>query len=237
MSHEIDRSKLSFMIFPTRFPHPSYLREYQKAYECWHSIWNQALKEEMNVKEHLYSDNFTKQSHVAVIFYKEVPACLVTLNYFDLNDPVVMNDSYFKVWPEIASAKIKKEASNIMVCGNLSLCSDFRRNALGVSWKDLMFAFVVRHLKSSLFDSVVATVRLEKGMEKSAYRTGAHPIQRDLPYSIPGQRIDIVSWDRTLDETIIDKEIWSLVNFVWNNSSIIIETPSTIQKQGEKYVA
>lgn len=172
----------------------------------------------MNVKGDLYSDNFTKQSHVAIIFYENEVACLTTLNYFDLENPVVLNDSYFTVWPEITRQKIKQEAKKVMVSGNLSLNFNFRRGAMGISWKDLMFAFQVRHLKDSSYDAVVAAVRLEKGMEKSAYRTGATALARDLPYSIEGQRVDIVCWKKNLDENKIDQNIYQLVNHVWRNS-------------------
>lgn len=236
MSHDFDRSKLSFMIFPTRFPQLSYINEYHKAYECWRSVWNQALKEEMNVKDELYSDNFSRQSHIAVLFYDNEPACLITMNYMDLNDPVAMDDSYFKVWPELTRMRLKKEARNIIVTGNLTVNFNFRRGAYGQCWKKLIFAFLVRHIKSSSFDLAVGTPRLEKSVEKACYQTGARPLNRDLPYTIAGQRIDLVSWHRNLDENIIDPEIRSLVDYVWKNSLTIIHD-SSVNTQGEKYAA
>lgn len=235
MPFEIDSKKLSFMVFPTRFPKLEYLQEYQKSYQCWRQVWNQALKEEMNVKDDLYSDNFTRQSLVAVLFYDNQPASLLTLNYCDLTDPVSLDDSYFKVWPELAMAKIKKEGCNILISGNLTVNFNFRRGAYGLCWKKLIFSFLVRYLKSSPFDAVLGTPRLEKSVEKACYQTGAHTIHKNLPYTIEGQRIDLISWHRNLDESIIDPEIWSLVNLVWNNSTKIFGTSHS--EQGEKNVA
>lgn len=238
MSLELDTKKLSFMVFPTRFPEPVYLKEYQQAYQCWRSVWNQALKEEMNVMDDLYSDNFSRQSLVAVLFYDNQPASLVTLNYCDLNDPVSLDDSYFKVWPELAMRKVKKEGSKILISGNLTVNFNFRRKAYGVCWKKLIFSFLVRYLKSSPFDAVLGTPRLERSVEKACYQTGAHSIHKDLPYTIEGQRIDLISWHRNLNVAIIDPEIWSLVNYVWNNSTKIFRTDSAIyNEQGEKNVA
>jgi len=235
VSHEVDRSKISLMIFPTRFPQPSYVQEYHKAYGCWRSVWNQALKEEMNVKEDLYSDNYTRQTHVLTVFYEGEVAGLMTLNYINLKDPVAMDDSYFKVWPEFTLMKLKKEARNIIVTGSFTVNFNFRKKFHGVCWKSLICAFLVRYLKSSSFDCAVATPRLEKSVEKICYGTGAHSLHKDLPYTIEGQRIDLVSWHRNLDETIIDSEIWALVNYVWENSSRIIKTSDL--EQGEKNAA
>lgn len=237
MSHEVNPAKLSFMIFPTRFPQPSYQSEYRKAYLCWRSVWNEAFKEEMNIKEDLYSDNYTRQSHVAAVFYEGEVAGLMTLNYMDLNDPVAMDDSYFKVWPELAKMRLKKEARSAIITGNFTINFNFRKKAHGLCWKSLVCAFLVRHLKLSPFDAAVATPRLERSVEKICYGTGAHPLQQNLPYTIEGQRIDLISWHRDLDEKKIDPEIWSLVNYVWENSSTIIETLPSYSQQGDKRAA
>ncbi|MBA2404037.1 MAG: hypothetical protein H0V66_04635 [Bdellovibrionales bacterium] len=231
----LDKNKLRFLVIPTRFPSERHTTDYLKAYACWKEVWNNALKQEMNILGDLYSDNFTKQSHVAIIFYENEVACLTTLNYLDLKSPVVLDDSYFKVWPEITRQKIKKEANKVMVSGNLSLNFNFRRGVMGISWKDLMFAFQVRHLKSSSYDAVVAAVRLEKGMERAAYRTGAHALSRDLPYTIEGQRVDIVCWPRNLDVLNIDNQIYALVEHVWKNSWEIVDNDEI--KKGVKDVA
>ncbi len=92
-----------------------------------------------------------------------------------------------------------------------------------------MFTFLVQHLKSSNFDAMVGVARLEKGVEKAAYRTGADSLAQNLPYTIEGQRIDIVCWRRELDEGILDKKLQSIVKAVWNKSWNVTE--------GDKYAA
>jgi hypothetical protein len=233
MSEFIEK-KLRFLVSPTRF-YPEHLKaDMDSAYKCWRSVWGQALTEEMNVKDALYADNFSRQSHVAVLFYGDEPFALTTLNFMNLNDPLYQDDSYFKVWPLDAVAKLKADSTNIMTCCNVTLNFKFRKNSFGVSGKDLMLAMLVQYLKASELDSIVAAVRLEKGMEKASYRTGAASIQRDLPYSIPGQRVDLVIWKKNLDLSHLDPEIKKLSQAIWTNSSVIVERQFF---QGEKHVA
>lgn len=219
MISEFNKRKLRFEVYPTRSA-PAVL------YRCWRSVWVDALTSEMNVKDFLYSDNYSRQSHVAALFHGEEPVGLTTLNWMHLGDDLYLDDSFFKVWPKDAIENLKVEAKTIMTCCNVTLNFKFRQNALGVSAKDLLLALLVQHLKSSSIDAIVAAVRLEKSMEKAAYRTGAFPIYKDLPYTIPGQRVDLVCWHRNLDLNLIRPEIRNLSQDIFSKS-----------QQGVRYVA
>lgn len=235
MFKELDKRKLRFLILSNKDIAVHSKTDYQKAYNCWKEVWGHAFKIEMNVPGPLYSDFYTKQSHVAVLFYGDEVACLTTLNHLDLTDQVDLDDSFFKVWPEPTLREIKNEARKIMACCNVTVNFQFRRGTFDLCWKDLMLAFLVHYLKSTSIDAVVAAVRLEKGMEKSAYRTGAHALAKNLPYSIEGQRVDIVCWPRNLDENLIDPKIYNLVKYVFKNSWSIFEENEIAQ--GVKNVA
>jgi hypothetical protein len=230
----LDKKKLKFLIMPTRFPQRHYMKDYQKAYACWKEVWFEAY-EEMGVGSTLTSDNFTRQSHIAVIFYGSEVACVTTLNYLNLKSETDLDDSYFKVWPEISLRRLLKENERIITCCNLALNPKFRRGALGIKWKDFMFALLVQHVKHSEHDLMVAAVRLEKGMERAAYRTGACAIQKDLPYTIPGQRVDLVCWKHNINLKDHNPMIAGLVETVWNNSWMIIDPFN--YEEGEKHVA
>lgn len=230
---DLFKRRLRFLIMPTRFVPSAHEKDLASAYALWKEVWDFACKQEMNV-DPMYSDTFTRQSHVAVLFHHDEPIVLTTLNHLELDLRMDTDDSYFRVWPEIAIKKLKQEASTIYTCGNLALNFNFRRGALGVSGKDLIFAILVHYLKYSNADAMVAAVRLEKGMEKAAYRTGATAIQRDLPYSIPGQRVDLVSWHRSLNTSRLEPEIQNLAKWIWMNRSQIFEREIY---QGDKNVA
>lgn len=220
MDVELLKQKLRFSLIPTRPLPETGKQELLLAYNCWKEVWISACRDEMNVMETLYSDNFTKQSHAAVLWMEDEPVAVATLNHLDLSCIIDLDDSYFKIWPEIALHKLKKENKKIMTCGNFALNFNYRRGALGVSGKELLFAVLVWYLRESDRDSMIAAVRLEKGMEKAAYRTGAVCLQKDIPYSIPGQRVDLVSWRKSLDVDVMDPKIRDLSNSIWKHSSV-----------------
>lgn len=226
MISEFNKRKLRFAVYPIRFAPLDKAAEMHKLYHCWRKVWSEALTSEMNVKEFLYADNYSRQSHVAALFHGEDPVGLTTLNWMDLTDDLYLDDSFFKVWPKDAIEGLKQEAKTIMTCCNVTLNFKYRQNALGVSGKDLLLALLVQYLKASSIDAIVAAVRLEKSMEKAAYRTGAFPIYKDLPYTIPGQRVDLVCWHKNLDLKKLDPDIKKLSEDIFSNS-----------QQGVRYVA
>lgn len=230
---DLFKRRLRFVIMPTRFVAEENEADLKMAYSLWKDVWDHACKEEMNC-DPLFSDVFTRQSHVAVLFHENEPIVLTTLNHFDLSLRMDQDDSYFKVWPPVAVKTLKKEARTIFSCGNLALNFNYRKGSLGISGKDLIFAILVHFIKYSQADAMVAAVRLEKGMEKAAYRTGATAIAKDLPYSIPGQRVDLVSWHRDLNINKLNPEVQELAKWIWLNRSQIIERKL---HQGVKHVA
>lgn len=234
MLDEFSKRKLRFVVMPTRFVEARYVKDFEKAYVGWRNVWGQALTEEMNVKDPLYSDNFTRQSHVAALFYGDELFGLVTLNYMNLEEKIYQDDSYFKVWTPDSIQGLYKNAKQIMTLCNVTLNFRFRKNSIGVSGKDLLLLMAVHYLKSQNLDAIVAAVRLEKSMEKSAYRTGAISLAKDLPYSIPGQRVDLVLWSKSIALEKLDPELVNLSTYIWINSSIITDVQT---QQGEKNVA
>lgn len=231
---EFNKRKLRFVVSPTRFFDPSLEKDMKAAYEGWRSVWGQALTEEMNVKDPLYSDNYSRQSHVAALFYGDELFGLVTLNYMNLSEKIYQEDSYFKVWTPDSRKILQAQSTHIMTLCNVTLNFRFRQNAIGISGKDLLLLMAVYYLKSQKFDGIVAAVRLEKAMEKSAYRTGAIPLAKDLAYSIPGQRVDLVLWRKEIDLEKLDPELTNLATHIWFNSTIFSELNF---QPGEKHVA
>lgn len=233
MLDEFSLRRLRFLVLPSRFPDEQTVVDLNRAYTCWKEVWSEALKVEMNVKDTLYSDNFSRQSHVAVLFCGQEPVGLTTLNVLNLKSQQDLDDSFFRIWPEAKKVELIQTDSRIMTCCNVTLNFRYRRGALGVSGKDLLLAMLVHFLKSTNVDSILAEVRLEKGMEKASYRTGAECLVRNIPYTIPGQFVDIVRWDRNLDMNLWDPDIRGISSYVWNKSSRVISHV----KQGEIYAA
>jgi hypothetical protein len=233
MISEFNKRKLRFVVLPTRLYPASKKKDSHEAYACWKRVWGQAFSEEMNVKDTLYSDYYLKQSHVAALFHGDIAVGLTTLNFLELDDQKYLDDSFFKVWPEDAIHKVKTEFHSILACCNVTLDFKFRQHALGISAKDLLLAMQLHYLKATQHDAIVSAVRLEKGMEKASYRTGAYALAKGLPYTIAGQMVDIVCWTKNLNLDCLQPEIKELAQYLWLNSSEIIDLN---YYQGEKHV-
>lgn len=218
------KRKLELVLMPANYFSEDLEEMRLKAYDCWKEAWDLAFKKEMNFLEPLFSDGFKRQTTLAVVFYQGEPLVLSTLNHLRLESRIDRDDSFFKVWDHPTKELLYKEAREIIVCGNLVLNFKYRKNALGFSGKDLMFATLIHYLKTlSNVDAMVSVVRRDRGMEKSAYRTGAHPLITDQPFFIPGQRMDIVSWSKSLDLNLFDPTILELSRWIWMNNTKIFE--------------
>jgi hypothetical protein len=178
----------------------------------------------MKVHEHLYSDHFTRKTHVAVLFHGDKVLGLCTANILNLHLEQDLDDSYFKVWPETVMNDLRTNANSIMTCCNATLNFEYRQNKIGMPGLDLVFGLLVMYLKSTNVDAILGTPRLEKGVEKSCYRTGAVQLAKNIPYTtIPGQNIDLVCWWKNLDLSKWDPELLEVITYIWNRNTIIHE--------------
>lgn len=234
MISEFNKRQLRFLVVPTRHQDPAYSSDISKAYECWKAVWSKALSEEMNVKERLYSDNFTRQELLAVVFYGDEPLCLATLNSFDLFSQKDLDDSYFKVWPEEVLAKIQTHSNIVMASCHATVNFKFRKGQLGFSGIEFLCAMLVQYLKSTDINTIVCTPRREKRVQEACYRTGAVLHKEDLPYTIEGQRIDLITWHSWIDQDRWDEDIRELTHYVWEHSTKIVKSQS---QQGKKHAA
>lgn len=228
------KRRLRFLVVPTRHPEEAYSKDIERAYACWKSVWSKALSDEMNVKEKLYSDNFTRQQILAVVFLGDEPVCLATLNPYDLNSEKDKDDSYFKVWPKEVIDKIRKQTPHVMASCHATVNFSFRKGQLGFSGIELLCAMLVQYMKSTNFETIICTPRREKKVQEACYRTGAILHLEDIPYSIEGQRIDLITWHSWIDQDRWDPTIRELCHYIWENNTTIVKR--SIQ-QGKKHAA
>lgn len=232
MINELDKRRLRFLVSPTRFFNHAISQDIEKAYQCWRETWGHAFQKEMNQTDHLYSDNFTRQSKVAVIFHGEHPLGVCTLNTFDLRLKQDLDDSYFKVWPDHVLDELKKDMNLVMSCCNASIDFKYRKNQLGFSGIDLLFSMIILYMKSTDIEGILGTARVQKKVPEACQRTAATFYAHNEPYTIPGQFIDLICWKRGLDVELWDPEMRELAEFIWKRSSNIYHS-----EEGERYAA
>lgn len=185
-----------YHVIPCRQSNNPQRKELEIVYECWKKVWSVAMKNEMHQIDPLKSNPFTGNDYVAAIFYKGKCASLTTMRFHDLNSSIAQDDDFYSVWPETAVASLKRDFSKIIVLGNFTIGYEFRRDAFGIKWKDLNFLILGQFLRSTFFDCMLGTPRLDKKVEEVVYRTGARPLARRIPYKYPGHFADLVAWDK-----------------------------------------
>lgn len=231
--NDFDKRKLRFVVMPTRFYPAEAHDDYQKAYNCWKEVWSYTFQEEMNLKETLFSDNFTRHTHLMCLFFGDEPLGVCTSNSFDLSLKQDLDDSYFRVFPPDVMEKLKAESRLAITCCNATIGFEFRKNKLGIPALDLLFGMMIHYLKSTPADVLLGTARLEKGVNKVCYRTEATCLGANVPYTIPGRFIDLIGWYANLDMTKWDPHLLDVTSYVWNKKTTIIKSVD----KGERYAA
>lgn len=220
---ELELDKLQFIIQDCR---PQFLKNwenYLKTYKCWKEVWSHAYQE-LGVDPVQNSDSFTKHDEVNALFYKGQCAGLITFKWIDLNNPVEWEDSYFAIWPDEAKIRLLAHGNKIILATYLTVHFDFRRNAYGISWKDLLIALIIKRLKNSNYDAMVAAPRITKSSQIATYRHGAEALSKDVKYPIPNETVDLIIWDKKNDLTSKDPVVQLIADHLWEEATTFSNT-------------
>lgn len=205
-------------ILPGRNPHSRYLDIYAKTYHCWKEIWSDTFRNEMNVNEVLFSDSFTRQDEILALFHQSKCVGLASIRYINPSYPGSIDDSYFRSWPYPLIQKIKMENSIIATASHFTIHRKYRGSKQIIHWKKLLISLFIENFKrsSSKIQIMVAAARRIKSNEKNCYNSGAVPLAVNLNYHIPGEKFDLVSWEKNC-EGDYDENIKNLSKKIWNH--------------------
>lgn len=189
---------------------------YDKSYECWHSVWYQTLKELDGIQK-LYSDEFTRREYICSIFNENECVGLILFHKLNFAREASWSDSYFSAWPKKALQKLCSDGTEVLVGAYVTVSPKYRGNQNGFLVKDLIVEIAVQLLLETDCNSLSGTMRNNKGMDKSAYRSGATPIQKDVPFH--GVNVDLVGFYKK--HIVSEKIVQSFVSqSLWRNKVI-----------------
>lgn len=163
------------------------------AYRCWRTVWGQTLKEVDGVAQ-VFGDDFTRQDEVGALFYQGSCIGLTAYRWVDLSLPQSQEDSYFKPWPASALEAVLSEGTRICIGSNLTVLSSWRGGAKGFTVKEILMILAVKRFLASDADTMVGTMRNDRGMNELVYRLGAVPLRRKISYH--GEENDLVTFSR-----------------------------------------
>jgi hypothetical protein len=199
---------LSYHLLHPREAGPADVPLLGEAYRCWSEVWRETFGELEN-RRNVTSDDFTRQDEVGALFHGYECIAMSFYRWLDLSSPVYRDDSYFAVWPEETRDAACAEGSRICVSSNFTIGAPWRR-AEGCSLKDVLGALVVERFLVSDAQTLVGTMRADRGMSRLTDRLGFKRLREGVIHH--GVEVDLVAFFRSacvraphseLDEAIV----------------------------------
>ena len=183
---------LGFHLLNPRIAGPTDVPLLGEAYRCWSDIWKQTFAE-LDGARGLPSDDFSRQDEIAALFHEWECIATASIRWVDLMNPVFRDDSYFSVWPVDAFDAAKAEGTKICIVSSFAVAIAWRR-ARGGPVRTLLGALLVERFLRSEADTIVATVRNDRGMNALCYHLGFRPLAREVVHH--GVKVDLVAFHR-----------------------------------------
>jgi hypothetical protein len=189
----LDISKLKFVEFVPGTNKENLTNAEKEAFQLWHSCWTDAYKY-FGWKDQVFSDQWTRQDLVGVLFYEDNPIGVICFKIHDLSHPFAMYDSCLRMWPKeiIGEAISLSKGTKCLVPCWLTVHPEWRKQKPGFDTRYILSSFATEKLLDSNVDLMLASVVRSSNMHKAVYDSGAEPLkinakEKDL-------EIDLVIW-------------------------------------------
>lgn len=205
---------LRFVALPGINPPPNMKSYYEATYAHWELVWGQTFKE-LEGKDKIFSDNFTRQDEVFALFEGELCVAMVCHRYVDLSTVPGRKDSYFEAWPELAMKGLTAHGPRIFLANQISVHPEKRGRSHGVSLKDLLSSFTVWHMRQLDVDAMTGTMRADKNMQNVLYDCGAIPLMKNVIFhNVP---VDLLAFHPQVRPVTIQPDIEKMIETLWAN--------------------
>jgi hypothetical protein len=167
-------SSLSLKIFyPDAISHEE-VDDYNDAFSFWYRVWLET-REEIDDKVTRWSDSFSRQSEILVLYYENRPIATCCHRYVDLRHRSILEDSYFTpaMWPEEAKALVPNLGNTCMLGSHLYVDPEFRKTRSGLPIKAIVASLCFAHVNGTRPDVLLGMVRIDKGLHKLFHDGGA----------------------------------------------------------------
>ena len=210
----IETKKMQLYILSGETAPAAFRDAHEKTYALWEKVWCQTYKE-IDGTEHVPSDNFIRQHEILSLFFEGECCALVCHRYVDLSLKSAMKDSYFNPWSQESMEKLKSQGPNVALGSQITIHPDFRKTKLGGHVKELTTYLSLRQLMERKVDAISGMMRVDKGMNKLFYDSGAHPVATEVVYR--NFQLDLVAFFPRLTPLKIDPQFKSAVENLWQN--------------------
>lgn len=167
-------SSLSLKIFYPDSVSESELDDYNNAFSFWYRIWIE-MRDEVDDRSVRWSDSFSRQSEILVLYYEDRPIATCCHRYVDLRQRALIHDSYFSsaIWPESAREIIPELGTTCMLGSHLFIDPEFRKRRSELSIKAIVCSLCFAHVNGTRPDVLLGAVRIDRGLHKLFHDCGA----------------------------------------------------------------
>lgn len=190
-----NQTNLSYFVFDNRIENPEGRQVMRATFEMWQKVWSETLRE-LDGLERVFSDDFTRPTLVGALFSDTIPIGSISLSRVDLREPMYRADSSLKAWPADVLHRVSERYRDepLWVCTYLTVASAHRGRAGTLSLKELLVALVVEHLRASDCGATLATVRVDRGMDRTCFDLGAKLVEAGR--MLHGVEVSLIEFDK-----------------------------------------
>lgn len=227
MPNQINLSKLSLVICPTKFPRRDFSHIHEQTFRFWWSNWQKAYKD-LNLNQKLFSDIFTRQDFTGNLFFEKECIGQVCYRVVDAASTPTRLDSYFKNWSDESFSVLASNGSRVLVTCFLSVAENYRGHEIfGIAVKDILMGFSSFLNDQQLTTSVAAAPRKNRNVNRTCTDWGGVVVESDVPSGY-GDLVDLVVFGKNFDATTRKHPHFSEINSIWKKK-IIIPTEESSQ--------
>lgn len=207
---------------------PKFISLYNQAYEFWRHFMGQEMRTEnlTDIENKLSSDGFMLFEDIYVLCDErdepENPGAeLVVVGLFcfdtkDITSRAILDQSYFKSYPNNILEKYILPLDKIMTIGHLLVHPDWRRSQIGIGLSDILVWFMHQRFLESGSDLMIYFTRNNRGTNQLGTKFGGEIILQDYQYG--GLAADVIA---TKPSNVVmdcgNQEVNQLSMSLWQN--------------------
>jgi len=167
-------SSLSLKIFYPDSIIQSELDDYNNAFAFWYRIWLET-RDEIEDRTNRWSDSFSRQSEILVLYYEGRPIATCCHRYVDLRHRSLIQDSYFTpaMWPDEARSVVPSLGQTCMLGSHLYIDPEFRKARSELPIKAIVCSLCFAHVNGTRPDVLLGMVRIDRGLDRLFHDGGA----------------------------------------------------------------
>lgn len=187
----LDVKGLKLVIIPCREPVPvEALKFYNSAYQLWHRVWSETLKE-LDGVEKLFSNEFTRHDFAVVLFSNDTAISLACYSSVNLKLDSRLNDAWFESWPQEILIKQKERDGEGVLAAWFCAAPEYRKTYINssINIAKLMVEAFGRVVLDGAYSVGYGVSRNNRGVNKMLYEIGGTKLGESVAH---GCAVDLI---------------------------------------------